>query len=302
MNLRHVLAASVALLALAPLARAQVLISDDFEADSSASYSVLDESNATSGDGTPDSVVTFAFDYVTAGIPLAPNSTAGDRSGLRMAVNETANDAGAADHVTAFHNLSVNAPIYTVSVDIYMGVEAAGGSTEMSTVGVGSDGTDFNSIFTPIAGDGHFLSMTGEGGSSSDFRHFVEGTPINDGDGSYLNSTNTTNATGDTYQTLFPSPPYEFAGSPGNAWTTLTIDVGPSRVTYSLDGTPIIRTPNLDSDGLVGLGYTDPFSSVGPHFVVFDNLSVTAVPEPATVLLGVIGLAGVAAMRRRIDC
>ncbi|MEM8863968.1 MAG: PEP-CTERM sorting domain-containing protein [Planctomycetota bacterium] len=271
------------------------LISDDFEVDSSASYAVLDDGNAPSGDGTPDGAIAFAFDYITAGIPLAPNSTAGDIGGLRMAANETGDDAGAADHISAFHLTSVNSGAYTVSVDIYMAIENAGGTTEFSSVGVGSDGSDFNSIFTPIAGVGQFLSMTGDGGSSSDFRHYIQGTPVNSGDPSYLNSTSTTQSSGDTYQAIYPGG--DFPGSPGNRWTTMTISVNPSRVLYSLDGTPVVSAASVKTDGLVGLSYSDVFSSVGPHFVVFDNL-VVEIPEPASVSLMVVAVAGLLSRRR----
>ncbi|RMH16324.1 MAG: hypothetical protein D6698_09815, partial [Gammaproteobacteria bacterium] len=212
--------------AVATPSMAAVLISDNFEVDTSANYTIRDDGNAPSGDGTPDSAATFAFDYIGAGIPLAPNSTAGDIGGLKMVVNETANDAGAADHITAFHNTALSGT-YTLQVDIYMGVDLnASGTTEFSHVGIGSDGTDFNSIFTPIAGDGHFLSMTGDGGSASDYRHFTPSqTSVPSGDSSYLNSTNTTNATGDVYQALFPNTAKP--GSPTNIWTTLTIEVNP---------------------------------------------------------------------------
>ncbi len=286
--------------ALAAGVSAQGQISDNFEVDSSANYTIVDESNAASGDGTPDSTAAFAFDYVSAGIPLAPNSSAGDVGGLRLAVNETANDAGAADHIAAFNNTAIVSPYFTLSVDIYMGVEAgAGGSTEMAHIGVAGNTSDFLSIFTPIVDNGHFMSMTGEGGSSSDYRHSEPGSPaVPSGNADYLNSDNTTNATGDTYQALFPSPPYDFAGSPGNSWTTLTIVNNGNSLTYSLDGTPIIRTSFDGSAGdLVSLGYTDPFSSVGPHFVIYDNLTVTDVPEPATAAL--LGLGGLAMLRRR---
>ncbi len=291
------MAITVGALVSAP-ASAAVVISDDFEVDTSANYTVLDESNAASGDGTPDGGATFNFDYIAAGIPLAPNSTGGDTSGLKMVANETANDAGAADHVTAFHNIALTGNM-TLQVDIFMGVDlGASGSTEFAHIGVGSDASDFNSIFTPIAGVGHFMSMTGEGGSSSDYRHFVNGTPVNSGDSSYLNADNTTNATAQLYQDLFPSPPSDVAGSPTNIWTTMTIEVNPLHVRYFLDGVEIIRTPNVGSaDGFVSLGYNDPFSSVGPHFVVYDNLIVTDVPEPASLAL--LGLGGLAMLRRK---
>lgn len=289
-----------ALLLAATSTAATVLVSDEFEADSSASYLVVDEINGASGDGTPDSVSTFAYDYITAGLPLAPNSTAGDTGGLFLAVNETGDDEGAADHVTAFLNTPVTTPAYTVQVDMYMGVEAgATGSTEMATIGVGSDGTDFNSIFTPIAGVGQFVSITGEGGSSSDYRHYISGTPVNSGDMSYLNSEMTTQSTGDTYLSIFPEESSDFAGSPGNQWATVTISVNPNRVLYSINGTPIIMAPSTAVSGLVGLGYNDPFSSVGPHFVVYDNLTVTEVPEPSTLLLGALGMVGLASLRLR---
>ncbi len=267
------------------------LISDDFEVDSSANYTVVDDSNGASGDGTADSTSTFAFDYVAAGIPLAPNSMPGDKGGLRFTANDS---AGQADHITAYHNTAINLSTYTLQVDMYMFVDDAGGTTEMATVGVAGNSSDFNSIFTPIAGAGHFVSITGDGGSASDYRHYTPSlTAVPSGDESYLNSDNTTNATGDTYLAIFPEG--DFPGSPGNRWTTLTIDVTPSTVTYSLDGTPIIQTDTEATNGLVSLGHTDLFTSVGPHGVVFDNLVV--VPEPASAML--VGLGAVALVARR---
>jgi hypothetical protein len=168
-------------------------------------------------------------------------------------------------------------------------------------VGLAGRANDFNSIFTPIAGAGHFLAFTGDGGSASDFRHFVEpGNVVPDGDSSYLNDLNTTNATGDTYQSIFPGG--DFPGSPGNRWTTLSIDViEGGNVTYAFDGTPIIETPTVATDGLVSLGYSDVFSSVGgdAHFVIFDNLSVEVIPEPSSALLGLLGSAMLLRRRRK---
>ncbi len=272
-------------IATAPVSAA--LIADDFEVDSSASYTVIEQ-------GGPDSTIVFAYDYVTAGYALAPNSTAGDMSGLYMTVN---NSLGASNTLTAFNNIVVTEAAYRMSVDIYMGVEGTAGTTEFATVGVAGDGATSNSIFTPISGTGHFLSITGEGGSSSDYRHFIEpGTPVNSGDPSYWNDLNTTNATGDTYQQIYPDT--DFPGSPGNSWTTLTIEVDPVNVTYYLDGVAIIRTPTIVSDGQVALGYHDAFSSVSDaQFIIYDNLNVEAIPEPASLAL--MGLGGLAMIRRR---
>lgn len=275
------------------------IIADNFEVDTSANYTLVEI-------GGPDSSAAFAFDYVAAGIPLAPRSTAGDVGGLRMTANDT---LGVANQLTAFNNTPiVGLNAYTLLVDVYMGVTGTGGTTEMMHVGVAGDGVTGNSIFTPISGTGHFLAMTGEGGSSSDFRHFKPSvTSVPSGDLSYLNSTNTTNSTGDTYQNLFPNPPYQYAGSPGNAWTTLRIDfvggVG-GTITYSLDGatgmTPIIQDISEVLDGQISLGYSDPFGSVATPFqsmfVIYDNLEVV-IPEPGALSLLAIG--AIALLRRR---
>ncbi|QNN20848.1 hypothetical protein HED60_00710 [Planctomycetales bacterium ZRK34] len=278
------------------------LIEDDFEADTSSNYTIVDDSNAASGDGTADSTSTFAFDYIAAGIPLAPNSTAGDTGGLLFTVNDS---AGEADHIAAFNNTSITATNYRLQVDMYMRVEIGqSGSTEMAHVGVAGSSSDYISIFTPVVTNGHFISITGEGGSSSDYRHSVPSiAAVPSGDSSYLDPAQTTNASGTLYQSLFPST--DFPGSPGNVWTTLTIDVTPTTVTYSLDGTPIIQATTEVSSGLISLGYTDPFTSVGPHYVIYDNLSVTeisgAVPSPSSAaVFGLLGAVGCLLRRRSV--
>ena len=276
-------------------------ISDSFETDTSADYTVVDDSNGASGDGAFDGAIDFAFDYVSAGIPLAPRSAPGDVGGLRMTVNETEEGAEGPttteeDHITAFNNMALSG-WYRLDVDIYLGVNpGASGTTELAHVGVAGSTDDFLSIFTPIVDNGHFISITGDGGSSSDYRHSVPGNPaVPSGDPSYLNSFNTTNAAVEPYLSLYPNT--DFPGSPTNIWTTLTMLVS-DKVTYLLDGVPIIQTATVSSDGLVGLGYIDPFDSVGPHFVVYDNLTVTPIPEPTTALLALAGLATLAGRRR----
>jgi hypothetical protein len=266
--------------------QAQTLISDNFETDTSANYTVVEG-------GGPDGSSTFAFDYIAAGLPLAPNSTAGDRGGLRLTANDT---LGASDALTAYHTTAIGVPNYILSVDIYMGVTGTGGTTEYANVGVAGDGVTPNSIFTPISAGGPFMAMTGEGGSSSDFRWNDGVNPVNSGDVSY-SSGGSVNASDPYYQAIYPSPPFQFLGSPGNSWTTMEIRVNGSNIGIFLDGTVVVDGIAAALPGnQVSLGIADVFSSVAnpfqSQFVVYDNLSVV-VPEPTTgalMLLGGLGL------------
>lgn len=270
----------------ASTASAQI-IGDDFETDSSANYLVVDDS-------TPNGTQDFQFDYVAAGIPLAPRSNPGDTKGVKL----TANDTGSApDATTLFHVMPINELIYTVSVDVFNSYPTAPGSsgtTEHAHVGVGGDGATFNQLFTPISGTGAYIAFTGDGGSGSDYRWFRDAanTPLGDTQNttlpndhpSYLG--NGSNGTGAFYQSLFPSPPSTAAGSPGNIWTTVTIvvDNGLGQISFFFDGTLTFQG-EFDGlfTGLVSLGIADVFSSIsGPeNFVLYDNLEVTA---PATTI------------------
>ena len=222
-------------IAFAPnVVQAATLISDDFEVDTSADYTVVD-------DGTPDGTVTFAFDYVAAGIPLAPNSQPGDTGGLRFTANDT---AGASDAFTAFHNVLIpDAPRVTLTVDVYMGFDA-GATTEYAHIGIGGNGVNPNTVFSPISGSGTFVAFTGDGGSgSSDYRYFVETqTTTTTSDPSYLAGSGSNFA--QLYQDIYPNT----NGSPSNIWTTVTVEWINGRIIYSLDGTPIIDTDLIDPE------------------------------------------------------
>jgi hypothetical protein len=276
-----------------------IAINDNYETDTSGNYTFVN-------DGTPNGTVTFGFDYVAAGIPLAPRSTAGDTKGLRF----TANDSLAAvDAWTAFHNTTINAPKYIMTVDVYMRFDALVASTEYAHVGVGGNGTTFNSLFTPISGSGSFMAFTGDGGSASDYRWYLD--PANGGpttypatDLSYLG--HGANNTGPFYQALFPGG--TVVGSPGNLWTTVevTVDNVARSIQYRMDGQLVFdSTPNGpftgNLNGLVSLGYADTFTSVAAAanniYGVYDNLTVELVPEPSSMAL--VGLGGLALLARR---
>jgi hypothetical protein len=311
-RLHRVLCGMVVAVALSPsVSRSQaVLIDDNFETDTSASYTIA-TSDAANGS------VTFAFDYVAAGIPLAPRSTPGDTNGLKIAVNTV---SGAVNSQTAFNNTAINEDKYTMLVDVFMAFQGATATTIYGQPGVGGNGTTFNAIFTPISGSGSFMAFTGDGGSASDYRWYLSSanggpTTVANTDPSYLG--HGSNNTGAFYTSMFPSPPATFAGVPGNIWTTVRIDVDNTagRIQYYMTDTagnpqlvfdnnpnPLTPTPFTGLlQGLVSLGAHDAFASLSPAsvFVVYDNLQV--VPEPSAILMGVAGLGGVSALglRRR---
>ena len=66
-------------------APAPVIFSDNFESDTAANWIVRFGAN----NGIDDATRAFAYDYVTAGIPLAPHSAAGTSGGLFVAVNKS---------------------------------------------------------------------------------------------------------------------------------------------------------------------------------------------------------------------
>ena len=168
----HALLLSTVAALTASSASAQI-ITDDFEVDTSANYTITD-------DGTPDGTQAFAFDYIAAGIPLAPRSSPGDTGGLRLTANDT---AGVSDGWTCFHNTAVNSSHYTLTVDVWMNFVVSGVTTEYAHVGVGGDGMTVNSLFLPITGSGSYIAFDGDGGSTlSDYRWFraVPNTPPGD--------------------------------------------------------------------------------------------------------------------------
>ncbi|MEM9802596.1 MAG: hypothetical protein AAGA20_19880 [Planctomycetota bacterium] len=275
--MKSLLHAAALLSVTAASATAQVVISDDFEVDSSADYTIVD-------DGTPDGTQAFAFDYIAAGLPLAPRSAAGDVGGLRLTANDLAN---VSDAITCFHNTPVTADRYRLTVDVYMNfVPGSMGTTEHAHVGVGGDAVTPNQLFLPILGSGGYIAFDGDGGSSSDYRIFRDSanTPMGDPDSTTLPNSNAaylnrgSNNSGFYFGNLFPAPPSEIAGSPGNIWTTVTLEVDNTAGVFSIffDDSLTFRCPFSGSlVGAISIGLADAFSSVATtQFTVYDNLEV----------------------------
>ena len=312
--------ASVALAFAGGSMASAALISDNFEGSAlsnAANYTVAVEA---SPDGTSD----FAFDYVAAGLPLAPNSAAGGGRGLRFTANNIA--PAAIDALTAFHNTIINAPQFLVTVDVYMGMAGAtGGPTEWAAVGVGGNATATNKVGAGLvpslnqSGSGSFVSFTGDGGGVRDYLWYLDAA--NGGVGTVsavsavgppaltISPTYLAGGAGSElplYNSIFPGTSPTNGGSPSNRWTTvgILVDQNLGQISYSIGGTIIIEgTFTGTMNGQVSLGYADLFTSVaapvGNVFGIFDNLSVTAVPEPSTFALLAPVAAGAWVVRRR---
>ncbi len=324
-RLKRILASVAIALTGSSMASANLIL-DTFERGGVAA---TDPGYAVVNDGTPNGTVQFGFDYVAAGLPLAPRSAPGEGRGLRL----TANDSLAAvDAYTVFNNTAVTGN-YKLTVDVFMGFGVLTSSTEHAHVGVGGNGTTFNSIFTPVSGSGAYIAFTGDGGSGSDYRWFrsvanssadnpaapgvVQSTTLANSHPSYLGrgsdgGTAASNGGTGTFftNTLFPAGKVAGAvggpsvlGSPSNIWTTVEVTVDSGTISFAFDGIETYRGGYTGTlDGLVSLGLADTFTSVdtGHVFTLYDNLTVTAVPEPSSVALVGLGVIGVVARRRQL--
>jgi hypothetical protein len=319
-RLTQILASVAIALAGGSMASASIILSDSYEsyasanditgAGTSGNYTVVN-------DGSPNGTVNFGFNYVAAGIPLAPRSAPGTTNGLRFTANDS---AVVEDAWTAFHNTSVSGS-YKLTVDVWMNYGIASGSTEHAHVGVGGNGTTFNSVFTPVSGSGAFIAFTPDGGSGSDYRWFRDAanTPVGDLSSTTLPNSHPSylgrgsNNTGAFFSSLFPRRPgvgpdglnpLDVVGSPGNRWTTVGITVldDSKTISFEFDGIETFRgTYAGNFDGLASLGLADTFTSVdaGTVFTLYDNLTVVAVPEPSTFALLAPVAAGAWMIRRR---
>ena len=276
-------------------ANAQVLFSDDFD-DGNGSSRWSEAS--VGGVNTSD----FAFDYIGAGLPAAPN---GGGLGLKMEVNVDP-DNPATSQIYEFPAGQTFTGNYTVSFDLWTDYEDGGSGTTQFIVGgvMHSDeslpsvnGIDF--AFTCDWGSGHDLWCWYEGlgvGTSADptidtIGYYtgvdIDGLESQNGNGTAL------------YESAFVD------GIPGWQWNHVIISVDADSVAWYVNDIMFAKVFRLDYDGNASLGLYDMFSSVGTaNFTVFDNfmvksgaLSVNDIkssetaklyPVPATDVLNII--------------
>ncbi|MGK0187018.1 MAG: hypothetical protein ACI9R3_002803 [Verrucomicrobiales bacterium] len=301
------------ILASAASSGAATLFSDAFDVDSSAGYRVLKFS------AERDSV-DFAFDYGALGIPAAPNSLGGSATGVRMAANNPVVGTTAVGSAVQIIPMGLGSNLvdidYRLTYDLWMNVNGplpggGGGSTEAFMVGVGWNGATAIEIGQD---NGTYMTITGDGGSSSDVRTFT-----NDGFNFLGINAGPSNNTSDPYYlSVFPGEidvsllPVQGGidgqtgiTSPGQmafAWHEVRVDVVGNSASFYVDDLLIAADANADRAGSIMLGYGDYFSSESDapqwSFGIVDNLRVNSIPEPSTALL-LVFFAVPAALRRR---
>ncbi len=309
-------AVAVGAMALAPTLLGQTLFQDTFDTNTSANWAVYQSS--------ADTAVAFAYDYSADGIPAAPNSV-GTTFGVKFTANMVAPAAAAGLNIVPIgQSFSGN---YSVKFDLWMNINGpfplgGAGATEFASMGVGlaGNGALLWSSAAP-AGTGWF-GASGEGGAAQDYRAYVGTTLQPEGPAYFATGAATRDAANAYYTVAFPggqqapaSQSAAFAqqtgglaaGTIGFGWRAVEITRIDNIVTWSIDGLPIASltgsSNGVSLEGNISVGYFDPFASVSDNaalsFGLVDNVRVEVVPEPGTVALGVLGLAGLIAWGRR---
>lgn len=312
---------SATILSLLSLSHAQTFFSDSL--DSAAGWTV------NSGPGTANRA-TFGFDYSTLGIPAAPNS-GGSTIGLRLEANRPG--GGAITGISVSPTGQSFTGDYQVRFDMWLNSPGAttppgfpgggAGSTQLTGGGIGTAGT--TAQWVGGAYDSLFFMATGDGAAAQDYRVYPVANLASPTTGYYAAGTTTTpdvrNAA-DPYYASFGavSPPAAQTalfpqqngttqvGSLAFEWHDVAITKSGNTVTWDIDG---VRIATVDASTLalgggnillnqsdINNGTTD--ATGDPMlFGLFDNVRVTAVPEPSTYALLGLGALFLAARRRK---
>ncbi len=329
------LGAAVAALAFVPSARAQVLFSENFDVDPTANWTFNSSIAGDTANNNTGGEANFFFDYSTVGIPAAPGAV-GTR-GLKVEANVPGTAVFSGMSVSPTGLTLPSEYILTAHVwqnangaATPPGFPAGGaGSTQVTNMTVGATGAaaEFpGGTMTGVQG-----GVTGEGGSGTDWRVYSAAVP--DGVGAVVSPSAHPGvyAAGDTaadlnntdpyYTAIFPgqSPPAAQtalfpqqngttqAGTPGFRWNLWQITKTANEITWTMNGVEIATLPsslfpaNFGSNfalGQMDINATSTDAAGRPLlFGLFDNVVVSAIPEPS--VLGLAGFAALGLLRRR---
>lgn len=294
----------------------QVLFSDNFDSGSAENWIIL--SAQTEGD--PDFSAEFGYDYSQDGIPPAPSSASGTTRGVKLTVNKDDFPAGAA--VNIFPKNQSFSGNYALRFDMWLnypgGPFGEGGisTTEFALFGINHSGASVVWQAPPSdtnTTDGVWFAVTGEGGSSRDYRAYVgnpEGPAIElrgeaggflDRDGDGVAEVDVIDDPFDPsdseLESLFPAPTFETPGAPGKRWVRVEVIQRSGEIIWAIEGHEIARRVNTSSyiSGNIVLGLMDIFIEVAQPkeeaFVIYDNVTVVSVetgPAPAPTDLRIV--------------
>jgi len=288
MRVRSLLSCFVALLAIGGASRiavAQVLYTENFN-DGNASSRWT-----TSPSGNPNYAINYAYDYVAAGIPLAPSGTSS--TGLWMKANTTGSQVGSVMAFPTGQNFSGN---QTLSFDLWFGVSGSVATTEFGIFGLMHTSTSSQvptntTGTTPSIGpspNGVDYALTGDTGASRDVRVYVSGTEQVGNAGGYARNT--------TLIQEQQNAPYNFAYYPfltstnamaANQWLKVAVTAYSGTTLFQVNGQTWARMANTTGTGNIMLGYMDIFTSVSGTgmFGLYDNVQVSVAQAPATQLV-----------------
>lgn len=305
---KYSLACGLGLLLAATPVFAASLYTQDFEVDSTASW--------TLNNGPSDAAADFFFDYSTVGIPMAPNGT-GTR-GMKLQANLSNGIFSGMSVSPIGQNFSGD---YTVLFDWWANFNGpfpggGSGSTNLSTYGIGTSGTIAQ--WPGGTQDSVWFAGTGDGGSSADWRAYSTAAPTSYGNGDPVYPFATRNNTDPWFAGFgnVPAPAAQLVlfpqqtgntnvGSGGMAWHEVEIAKAGDTVTWKVDGL-LMATIDLTTVTLGGgnifFGHSDinatsstDVNDAALLFTLIDNINVT--PEPSSLALLALSALGLGRKR-----
>lgn len=258
-----------------------LLYSDSLDTDTSADWITRFGAN----NGIFDADIRWAFDYSTIGVPSAPHSPLSS-VGVFLQVNKTNATASGSAGVNIYPANQTFSGNYAVRFDMLLHNGTAS-TTEHALAGLNHSTQRTNRVTqsadpngTVRGGDGLFVAIESDGSNNRDWTSYTFPTPTSA-------PTTLTNRTSASLATVFPAPPYAFAGSPGSSaaagktWAEVELSQSNNIVTLKVNNNLIYSFTNTSSfnSGAFMLGMNDQFDSVGTggtagNFVIFDNIRV----------------------------
>ncbi|HEX5218524.1 MAG TPA: Calx-beta domain-containing protein [Verrucomicrobiae bacterium] len=270
-----------------------VLFADDFNADTSANWSLFHAAN----NDVPDYTAIFGFDYSGQNIVPSPHG-GGDTLGLFLTVNKDQDASAAALNLYPVgQSFSGN---FALKFDMILNMVSGGSSTEFALFGINHSGTKTNwwrsgGVPAGWTFDGIFYAVETDGQSAPSYANYSSPTTAGNNPTALTAGANVSAFSG-----VFKSPPWAVAGSPAvnatsnNAvWADVELSKVGDVITLRINKSVILSYTNATpyTSGNIMLGYEDAFDSMGTiqNYVIYDNLRVISLASPVITSIQRVG-------------